>query len=115
MPVAMEFDVAVFYGQAGRQDMMREYMQDVVDQLRPVVEKRAPERLAQDNPYLVLLNAYETLEQYADAEQLLDVIQTVYKTEPGVDQFVASERMKLKAQIGVKQDTTQAGGQGGKR
>jgi hypothetical protein len=99
MPTAMKFDVGLFYSRAGRTETMKEYMKEIVAELEPVVDARTPQRLAQDNPYLVLLSAYQLLERYSEADQLLDVIQAVYRNEPGVNEYVAQERGKIRLQM----------------
>lgn len=102
MPVGMKFDLANYYGLAGRQDRSQELLREVADELAPIVGKRQTPQVSEDNPYILLLRAYEGLAMYKEAEDLLAVIREVYASEQGVEEFVKEQGTRLRILRGSK-------------
>lgn len=102
MPAGMKFDLANYYGLAGRQDRSQEFLREVVDELAPIVGKRQAPQVSEDNAYILLLRAYEGLGMYKEAEDLLAVIREVYASEQGVEDFVKEQGARLRTLRGSK-------------
>jgi len=101
MDNSIKFQVASLYNMAGNQPRCAELSREIVADLEPIVQKGVSEPLSDQNPYLLLIQAYEWSAQYQQALDLLGTIGRVYSTAPGIEQYI-SERTaqlgKLKAQ-----------------
>ncbi len=96
--------VASLYSLAGDQQRFRDVSMEIVNDLKPVVERGVAEPLYADNAYVVLLQTYESLQMYDEALKLLDVIRVAYAREQGIDQVVNQIRGRIEAE---KRMTTQ--------
>lgn len=116
MPAGMKFDIASFYRMAGREETFTTLVQEIVAEVKPVVDRRERPVVSQDNPYILLLRAYEALREYQNAIDVLEALRNVYSTEPGLEEFVAQTRTQLEMQMQLFQrpDTAAGGGSGGK-
>ncbi|MEK6756797.1 MAG: DUF2723 domain-containing protein [Bacteroidota bacterium] len=90
--------VASLFNLAGDNQRFREFSLEIVNELKPIVERGVAEPLSQDNPYVVLLQTYESLQMYDDALRLLDVIRATYAREQGIDQVVNQIRGRIEAE-----------------
>jgi hypothetical protein len=96
--------VANLYAAGGRQDRFREICSEIVAELKPIVERGSAEPLSYDNPYVVLLQTYENMQQFDDALKLVDAIRTTYSREPGIDQIVGQLRGRILAEKSAAQN-----------
>ena len=90
--------VASLYSQAGDQERFRELSMEIVNELKPIVDRGVAEPLYADNPYVVLLQTYETLEMYDEALKLVDVIRATYAREQGIDEVTNQIRARIQAE-----------------
>jgi tetratricopeptide (TPR) repeat protein len=97
LPTVMKFDFSRFYSAAGRTAQTKELLQEAADEWQKLVDGGDVPRLSQDNPYLLLAETYEILEEYDKAIAVVDKIGQVYATERGVDQFVRDRKTALEA------------------
>ncbi|MBI2618517.1 MAG: DUF2723 domain-containing protein [Ignavibacteriales bacterium] len=102
IPLGMRFDIANYYQLAGRQDQYRAILEEVIQDAKPVVDRGEVPRVSQDNPYILLLQAYEGLERYDKALELLDVIRRSYSAEPGVEEFVSDRQRQILSETGLR-------------
>jgi hypothetical protein len=65
--------------------------------LKPLVESGVAGPLAGDNPFVLLLQTYETMERFDDALRLVDVIRSVYSDERDIELIVGQTRAALMA------------------
>lgn len=86
---------ANLYSVAGKNEKFREYCNELINELKPIVERGYATPLSYDNPYVVLLQTYENMQMYDDALKLADLVRTVYSREPGIDQIVAQIRSRI--------------------
>jgi hypothetical protein len=112
MPLAMKFDISSYYSLAERKETAREYLEEILAEVKPVVDKGEVPPVSQDNPYILLLRVYEGLERFDEALNILEMIKQRYSAEQGVEQFVSQERMRLEARKRVGVDTLAAGRSG---
>ena len=87
--------VANLYAAGSRQDKFSEICNEIIAELKPIVERGSAEPLSYDNPYVVLLQTYENLKQFDDALKLVDAIRLTYSREPGIDQIVGQLRGRI--------------------
>jgi len=97
MGLSMMFDIANYYRMAGRNEMYQALMAEIVADAEPIVARRERRPVVQDNPYILLLQAYENLGRYQDALRVLDALREVYSMEQGVDQFVNERKAALQS------------------
>ncbi|MEX1139638.1 MAG: DUF2723 domain-containing protein [Bacteroidota bacterium] len=114
MPLGMKMDIANYYKIAGREETFTTLVNEVIAETRPIVLRRDRPPVSQDNPYILLLQAYEALQDHKNALEILDALREVYATEQGVDQFVAERRAQLEMlmKASARQDTSAGSGQG---
>ncbi len=114
MPLGMKVDIANYYKLAGREESFKALLNETIAAAQPVVSRREHPPVSQDNPYILLLQAYEALQDYKNALETLEALREVYKTEQGVDQFVTERRTQLEMlmQVTSRQDTSAGRGQG---
>ncbi len=91
----MKMVVANYYDFAGDRERFRQMAQELVDEIKPIVERGTTEELSGEHPYVILLQTYSLLERYDDAIHLLDRIKQVYPLVPGIDEFVAERKREL--------------------
>jgi hypothetical protein len=99
----MKLIVANYYDFAGRRDRFNEITQQIIDEVKPLVERGTTEELSIEHPYLVLLQTYALLERYDDALALLDRIKQLYPLVPGIDEFVSQQRQELEVRRNAAQ------------
>jgi hypothetical protein len=88
--------LAAIYGMAGQKDKARQLSTEVAGELKAIIDRGVHEPLSQTNPYIMLFYTYVDLEQYDDANNLLDVIKAAYN-QPGIDQAIAQLRAQIEA------------------
>ncbi|MCX6134104.1 MAG: DUF2723 domain-containing protein [Ignavibacteriales bacterium] len=105
--IAMDYRTKIYvanlYAAAGRDDKFRLMCNEIVGELKPIVERGTAEPLSYENPYVVLLQTYETLHQYDDALKLVDVIRSTYPREQGIEQITGQLRARLMAEKSAAQ------------
>ena len=94
--------IANFYVMAGDTAKSRELSMEIVGDLKPIVESGVADPLSFDNPYIVLLQTYQSLAMYDEALKLVVVIRAVYAREQGIDQVIS----QLRGQIEMEQANT---------
>jgi len=70
--------VANLYAASGKTEKFHEICNEIVAELKPIIERGSAEPLTADNPYVVLLQTYETMHQYDDALKLVELIRVTY-------------------------------------
>ncbi|HWP82262.1 MAG TPA: DUF2723 domain-containing protein [Bacteroidota bacterium] len=114
METRLKFDVGNYYRAAEAKEKGKIYLTEVTEELKPVVDARIMEPLSetnvQYNSYFMLLTAYQNLEMYDEALELLDVIQSMYGHVPGLSEFVGERRKEFQARklMGQGGDTSAA-------
>ena len=93
---------ANLYAAGGRSDMFEEISKEIIDELKPIVDRGEVVPLSYDNPYLVLLQTYEQTQKYDEALKLVDVIRQLYSRERGIEQ-IEQVRQRLLAEKAVSQ------------
>jgi hypothetical protein len=101
--------VANLYAAGGRDDKFREICGEIIAELKPVVASGTVEPLSYENPYVVLLQTYETMREYDEALKLVDVIRSTYTREPGIEQIAGQLRARLMAEKTAQPKDTLAG------
>jgi hypothetical protein len=96
MDFRVKYDVASFYSAAGNKAKQSEYLNEVVSELKSVVDRGVNEQLSQYNPYIVLFYTYAALERWKEAEELLAVVKSSYATQQGIDGMIAQLRSQLR-------------------
>lgn len=103
--------VSNLYNVAGKTDAFRELNNEIIDELKPVVARGAADPLNYDNPYIVLMQVYESMRMFDEALKVVDQIQVVYKNERDIDQSIAQLRTRLLSeQMASRKDTLVASG-----
>ncbi len=100
--------VANLYHVAGKEDTFREFNSEIINELKPIVERGSAEPLSYDNPYIVLMQVYESTQMFDEALKLVDRIRVVYSKEPGIDLSIAQLRARLLAEQGASRKDTLA-------
>ena len=90
-------DIAYFYGVAGNTERYKEYLGEIVQEVRPIVDAGSTEPLSQYNPFVLLVQAYEGLGEYDNASEILQRVERLYAKTSGAKEFVASKRMEVEA------------------
>jgi hypothetical protein len=90
--------VANLYNVAGRRDMFRQLCIEIIDELKPIVDRGSVEPLSYDNPYVLLLQTYETMKMYDEALKVVDLIKVTYAREQGIDQIAEQLRGRIMAE-----------------
>ena len=98
MDYRVKFDVASYYRLGGSMDKYRAFTEEVVAECKTVVDRGVSEQLSQFNPYIILFYAYQGLDKYKEAEDMLPVIRAAYANQQGIDQIIAQLRSGLEAQ-----------------
>lgn len=92
IPAGLKFDIANFYNMSGNTALTEEYVREIIDEVKPVVDREDYAILGKENPYILLLQSYELLNEFDEAEKVLEKIQRVYAKEPGLKEFVSEKR-----------------------
>ncbi|MCX6142318.1 MAG: DUF2723 domain-containing protein, partial [Ignavibacteriales bacterium] len=113
--IAMDYRTKIYvanlYNLTGKEDRFHELNKEIVDELKPVVARGVADPLTYDNPYVVLLQVYESMQEFDEALKLVDQIRVVYSKEPGIDQSITQIRARLLAEQSVaRKDTLAASG-----
>jgi thymidylate synthase len=103
MEYRVKFDLASFYKEAGNKSRNREYLHELIQELKPLMNKSATEQLSQYNPHIVLFQCYDELEMFKEAEDLLPVIKSAYSQQQGIDQIIAQLRDQIQSRRAVIQ------------
>jgi hypothetical protein len=109
MPLAMKFDISNYYSLAGRTETAHQYLEEILGEVKPIVDRGEVPAVTQDNPYILLIQVYESLGRFDDAINALEILKTRYQSEEGVDQFVNERRIQLEARKRASSDTLAAG------
>ena len=104
--------VANLYAAGGNDGKFRQICNEIVSELKPIVDRGTVEPLSYDNPYVVLLQTYETMHQYDDALKLVDVIRATYPREQGIEQIAGQLRARLMAEKNTAQQQDTLAGKG---
>jgi hypothetical protein len=103
--------VANLYNVAGKEDTFRELNKEIIDELKPVVARGVADPLTYDNPYVVLMQVYESMKMFDEALKLVDQIQIIYKIERDIDQTISQIRTRLLTeQVASRKDTLAVSG-----
>jgi hypothetical protein len=105
MDYRFQWDMATLYSLAGNKPVYREYLTELTSELAPVVQSGPAEQLSQYNPYIVLMQAYEGLEEYDKALETVDLIGRVYASAQGIQGFIAGTKAEINA-AKARKDTT---------
>lgn len=97
MELRMKASIASMYRYAGKEDRFRELSMEIVNQLKPIVDRGQAEPLTYDNPYFVLLQTYESLGMTDESLKLLEVIRATYAREPSITSEVDTIRKQILA------------------
>jgi hypothetical protein len=90
--------VASLYSAVGNDKQYRELSFEIINELKPIVERGVAEPLSYDNPFVLLLQTYENLQMYDEALKLVDVIRATYAREPGIDQVASQIRGRIRSE-----------------
>ncbi|HTY37095.1 MAG TPA: DUF2723 domain-containing protein [Bacteroidota bacterium] len=104
--------VANYYEVGGQHDKFHQICREIINDVKPLVDRGSAEALTYDNPYIILLQTYEALRQYDDALKLTDVIRTTYAREQGIDQITGQLRARLQAEKNATQGRDSLAGKG---
>lgn len=104
--------VASLYGTAGNTARYREYLMEMINDLKPIVERRIYEPFSAENSYVMLLQTYQALGRYDEAIQLLDLIRVVYGRDGDIVATVDTLRARLSREKlnAVNKDTLASAG-----
>jgi hypothetical protein len=105
MDYRFKWDMATVYNQVGNQAVYREYLTELTQQLAPMVQSGPTEQLSQYNPYIILMQAYEALEEYDKALEAVDLIGRDYGSAQGIQSFIAGAKAEIAA-AKARKDTT---------
>lgn len=89
--------VAGLYKAGGNRDKFDQICTGMVRELKPLVDRGIDGPLANDNPYVLLLQTYETMERFDDALKLVDVIHSMYSGERDIELIAGQTRAALMA------------------
>jgi hypothetical protein len=89
--------MATVYNQVGNRTIYREYLSELTRELTRVVQSGPPDQLSQYNPYIILMQAYEGLQEYDKALETVDLIGRVYASAPGIQRFIAGAKADINA------------------
>ena len=95
MDYRLKADLASFYSMAGDVKEYRQLMSEIVDDIAPTLDTAPLEQLSQYNPMVILLQAYEALQNYDKGLDLLQRIERSYGTTGGVKEFVAAKKTEM--------------------
>jgi hypothetical protein len=105
MDYRFKWDLATLHNMVGNKVVYREYLTELTGELAPLVHRGTAEQLSQYNPYIILMQAYEGLEEYDKALETVDLIGRAYAPAQGIGGFVARTKADINA-AKAKRDTT---------
>jgi hypothetical protein len=86
------------YNSAGNKSKSRLMSNEIISALKSQIEQGVTGSLTGDNPYVLLLQTYETMEQFDDALRLIDVIHVKFSREKDIELIVGQTRAALLAE-----------------
>ena len=98
--------VANLYNLTGKGDTFRQLNTEIIDELKPIVGRGTATPLSYDNPYVVLMQVYESMQMFDEALKLVDQIRVVYSKEPGIEQSIGQIRTRLLAEQSASRKDT---------
>jgi len=97
MDYRIKFDIATFYKMSGNKDRYQEFIKEVIEEAKLVIEKPVTEQLSQYNPLIILFYSYDGLNMLKEAEDLLPIIRSTYPKLQEIDQIIAQLRGQIQA------------------
>jgi hypothetical protein len=91
----LKADIAVFYGIAGNKARQKEYLRELADELGPTADSGFNEQFSQYHPLAILLQSYQGLEEYDKALDVVQRIQRIFGSTPGIPEFLSARRIEL--------------------
>jgi hypothetical protein len=104
MDFRLKADIAVFYGLAGNKARQREFLRELTEELGSVADAAIGEQFSQYHPLAILLQAHQGLEEYDKALEVVQKIQRVFASTPGIPEFANSKKAELET---LKKGTAQ--------
>jgi hypothetical protein len=105
--IAMDYRTKVYvaslYNVAGKKEKFQQISQELIDEIKPIVDRGSAEPLSYENPYVVLLQTYEGLQRYDEALKIVDAIRVAYSREAEIEQVVAQLRSRILAEKRMKE------------
>jgi hypothetical protein len=95
MDFRLKADMAAFYGMAGNKVRQKEYLRELADELGPTADSGFSEQFSQYHPLAILLQAYQGLEEYDKALEVVQKIQRTCGSTPGIPEFANSKKLEL--------------------
>jgi hypothetical protein len=95
MDYRLKADMAVFYGMAGNKARQKEFFRELVDELGPTADAGATEQFSQYHPLAILLQSYQGLDEYDKALEVVQKIQRIFGSTPGIPEFVNARKLEL--------------------
>jgi hypothetical protein len=97
MDFRIKADFAVFYGLAGNKNRQKELLSELVTELAPTADSGFNEQFSQYHPLAILLQAYQGLEEYDKASDVVQKIQRAFANTPGIAEFVNAKKLELES------------------
>jgi hypothetical protein len=95
MDFRLKADMAVFYGMAGNKVRQKEFLRELADELGPTADSGFSEQFSQYHPLAILLQAYQGLDEYDKALDVVQKIQRIYGSTPGIPEFANAKKLEL--------------------
>lgn len=95
MDFRIKADFAVFYGLAGNKVKQKKFLSELANELGPTADSGFSEQFSQYHPLAILLQAYQGLGEYDKALDVVQKIQRMYASTPGIPEFANSKRLEL--------------------
>jgi hypothetical protein len=97
MDFRLKADMAVFYGLSGNKARQREFFRELADELGSTTDSGFTEQFSQYHPLAILLQAYQALDEYDKALDVVQKIQKGYASTPGMPEFANAKKAELEA------------------
>ena len=104
MDFRLKADMAVFYGLAGNKVRQKEFLRELADELGPTADSGFTEQFSQYHPLAILLQAYQGLDEY---DKALEIVQKIIRTcgsTPGIPEFANAKKLELES---LKKEATE--------
>jgi hypothetical protein len=95
MDYRLKADVAVFYGLAGNKGRQKEFLRELADEIGPIADTGSNEQFSQYHPLAILLQAYQGLDEFDKALDVVQKIQRTFAATPGIPEFANSKKIEL--------------------
>ncbi len=95
MDFRIKADFAVFYGLAGNKVKQKEFLRELADELGPIADSGSGEQFSQYHPLAILLQAYQGLDEYDKALDVVQRIQRTFASTPGIPEFSNAKKVEL--------------------